>query len=319
MKTISYCVAAAWLTTLAPAAPLTITWGAQGRGAALASSSGQELPPGCLVRLGFFHQSLNLIQEAAWDPAALESHFTEIARAETGEFDGSQFGIPGGFAQTIMVDTAALPTGLSQRTLCVWAFNASTASTATETGIFTCAGWQMPRGQAGGLIWDLNQVEPAGIVVGASSPTQSPTLGGQMNQLASMAGLLDTSDGDGDGIEHLLEEAFGMNDAVPDAEMMPAVVVLEDTDRTQPGYRYRRPLGGSSVNGAVYVTGSFRYSVEVSDDLQSWRTEAAACVVLESEPSGEGFEIVTLCAGPEAKTIPEFYRLKVERITDSGT
>jgi len=313
MKTL-LCLISAWsLAPIAAAGPLSLTWGAQGPGAALASAAGKELPPGCLVRLGFFDQPLHLVQEKAWDPAALEPHFTELARAHTGQFDGRQFTITGSFAQTMALNSSQLPPSLAQRTFCVWAGNSSSLTTATEIGIFSSSKWKLSSNQVGGLVWDLGQVEEDGIIVGLSSPTQSPTLGGQMNQLISVQTLLDTSDADGDGVERLLEEALGMNPALADADWMPAAVELELSGQVQPGYRYRRPTAGTPVNGATYAAAGFLYTVEVSDDLKTWRTDPSACMVFETEPAGEGFEIATLGAAPGAASIPEFYRLKVER------
>jgi len=151
-------------------------------------------------------------------------------------------------------------------------------------------------------------------VVGSFSPTQSPTLGGQMNQLASVDLLADASDMDRDGVEFLLEQAFGMDQELPDGELMPAVVVVETAGQMQTGYRFRRPAGGMVVDAATYEGGSFRYTVEVSDDLQNWRIDPGACLLHESAPAADGFEVVTLCPSPRTTDVPDFYRLKVERL-----
>jgi|GEM_PF-3517659 len=313
MKIPFILMAACLLPAIAPAAPLSVTWGAQGSGAALATATGQELPSGCLVRLGFFDQSVSQLQESAWDLGFLERHFTEIARTHTGEFDGTQFAVAGSFAQTFALDSAQLPSGTSNRSLWVWACNASEAPAATEIGLFTHADWKLNSSLVGGLIWDLNQVEADGLVVGSTSPTQSPTLGGQMNQLSDLGVLWDAADSDRDGVQNLLEEALGMNLAAPDSQLMPEVIVLENAGQTQPGYRYRRPIDGQAVNATTYEGGDFRYIVEVSDDLQNWRTDPYACQVHDTVPTGDGFEVVTLyAAAPHAPTVPAFYRLKVE-------
>ena len=305
---------ASLLVATASAAPLTLTWGAQGEGGALASSTGLELPAGCLVRLGYFNQSLSRIQEVAWDTVALDQHFTELARAKTGEFDGAQFELTGTFAQTVPSDSAHLPAQLANQTVCVWACNAPTLSAATEIGIFTSRAWQMSVGQVGGLIWDLNQVEADGLLVGSISPTMSPTLGGQMNQLASLAELPDMIDIDRDGVPAILEEAFGMNPAVQDVGLMPQPVVLEAGVPSMTGYRFRRPAGGTAVTAAIYETAEFRYIVEVSDDLRNWHVDPAACQVYSTQSVSGGYEIVTLQPEPNWSDRPDFYRLRVERM-----
>lgn len=305
---------AAWgLAATISAAPLTVTWGAQAEGGALATSAGQELPSGCLIRLGYFGHSLTHVQESAWDVASLDSHFTELARATTGEFGGTQLDVAGTFAQMIAADSTTLPPLLVNRTLCVWACNAPALQTATEIGIFTSSTWQMSVGQVGGIVWDLSQIEAEGLIVGSFSPTQSPTLGGQMNQLTSVNALRDASDSDSDGAAFLLEEAFGMDPGLPDAVLMPEVVILGDTFPPLSGYRFRRPAGGLVLNGAIYDAAGFRYTVEVSDDLKNWRVDPASCQVHELRPIGDGYEIVTLRPSPTTADRPDFFRLKVER------
>jgi hypothetical protein len=296
------------------AAPLTVTWGAQASGGALATSHGVELPPSCLVRLGYFDASLSQVQESAWDLAALEVLFTELARATTGEFDGTQFHIAGSFAQSFSADSSHLPPLLAHRTLCLWACDAPSLAEAGEIGIFTSSAWNLTTGQVGSLIWDLSQVEPDGTVVGSFSPTQSPTLGGQMNQLTSLGALRDTSDTDRDGVVALIEEALGMDVTLPDAELLPELVVLAHGTQPLTGYRFRRPAGGIVVSAAVYEAAGFRYTVEVSDDLTSWRVDPTVCRVHDLSPAGHGYEIVTLRPPISGVDRPDFYRLKVERL-----
>lgn len=306
--------AAGLLTATAAAAPLTVTWGAQGEGGALAGSSGTELPPGCLIRLGFFNISLSDVREIAWDPGALESHFTELARASTGDFDGTGFGIAGSFAQTLTADSAHLPGQLSARTVCMWALNAASLAEASELGIFTSRSWQVQSGWVGSLIWDLSQVEADGLIVGSFSPTASPTLGGQMIQLAGITGMRDSSDEDRDGVAALLEEALGMDPNQADAWMMPEAVALGQGSRPLIGYRFRRPAGATVVSSVVHEAAGFRYTVEVSDDLQSWRVDPAACQVHEVAAAANGYEIITLRPPLNLAQRPDFYRLKVERM-----
>jgi hypothetical protein len=296
------------------AAPLTVTWGAQASGGALATSHGVELPPGCLVRLGYFDASLSQVQESAWDPAALEGLFTELARSTTGTFDGTQFAIPGSFAQSFTADSSHLPPLLAHRTLCLWALDAPSLAEAREIGIFTSSAWNLTTGQVGSLIWDLNQVEADGMIVGSFSPTQSPTLGGQMNQLTSLASLRDSADTDRDGVVALIEEALGMDAARPDADLLPELVVLAHGTQPLTGYRFRRPAGGTVVSAAVYEAAGFRYTVEVSDDLTRWRVDPAVCRVHDLSPAGHGYEVVTLRPPLSGADRPDFYRLKVERL-----
>lgn len=298
----------------ASAAPLTVTWGAQSKGGALASSTGTELPPGCLVRLGYFNISLSDVQEIAWDPATLEGHFTELARATTGEFDGTAFGVTGSFAQTLPADSAHLPRQLSTRTVCMWVLNAGTLVEATELGVFTSSAWQAQSGGVGSLIWDLSQVEADGLIVGSFSPTHSPTLGGQMLQLASIEDRRDASDDDRDGVPALVEEALGMNPNQADSWQMPEAVALGQGTQPLIGYRFRRPAGATVVSSVVHEAAGFRYTVEVSDDLLNWRVDPTACQVHEVAAAGDGYEIVTLRPPLSVPERPDFYRLKVERL-----
>jgi hypothetical protein len=302
------------LAASAAAAPLTVTWGAQGDGGALATAAGTELPPGCLVRLGYFNISLSDVQEIAWDPAALEGYFTELARATTGEFDGTPFNVAGSFAHALPADSAHLPSQLSSRTVCMWALNAATLAEATELGIFTSSSWQVQSGWVGSLIWDLSQVEADGLIVGSFSPTASPTLGGQMIQLTSITGMRDASDDDRDGVAALLEEALGMDPNQADAWLMPEAVLLGQGSQPLVGYRFRRPAGANVLSSVVHEAAGFRYTVEVSDDLQHWRVDPTACQVHEVAPAGQGYEIVTLRPPLSLAGRPDFYRLKVERL-----
>jgi hypothetical protein len=310
-------VVAAAASAAAPvaAAPLTVTWGAQGEGGALASSAGLELPPGCLVRLGYFDRSLSQVQETAWDLAALELQFTEVARATTGTFDDAPFDAPGSFAQSFSADSAQLPALLVHRTLCLWACNGSSLAEASEIGIFTSPAWTLTRGLMGSLIWDLNQVEADGLIVGSFSPTESPTLGGQMNQLVSLATLRDAADVDRDGVPALVEEALGMDPATPDATLMPEMVVLaKGTQSALAGYRLRRPVGGTEVSPAIYEASGFRFTVEVSDTLAEWRIDPDVCRVHQRVEDGQGYEWVTLRPPLTNVNRPDFYRLKIERL-----
>lgn len=306
------------LVSPAVAGPVSVTWGAQSEGSALATASGRELPPGCLVRLGYFNLPLDHVRETAWDPVYLDACFTEIARASIGEFAGSLLDLPGSFAHTFAADSIDLPKQLANRTVCAWAIDATAPAQATEVGIFTSPAWTVEPGHFGATIWDLGQIEPAGLIVGSHSPTRSPTLGGQMNQLASIHNLWDASDLDRDGAPGLLEDAFGMNPEHPDAPLMPALVWLDSAGIV--GYRFRCLAGGAQVSSAVYETAEFRYTVEVSTDLRHWRIDPAACQLHDRQSAGQGFELLTLRPTPRLSGTPDFYRLKVERLNpDPGS
>jgi len=307
------CAAGLLTTDVSSAAPLTVTWGAQGKGGALATASGTELPPGCLVRLGYFDIALSDVQEIGWDPVALERHFTELARASTGEFDGQNFGVAGSFAHTFPGDSAHLPAVLSTRTICVWALDAGTLAEASQLGIFTSKAWRLSTGLLGGAIWDLSQTEADGVIVGSISPTESPTLGGQMLQLTSIGGMQDFSDEDRDGVPALLEEALGMNPNHPDGTLMPQAVDLGFASEPFIGYRFRRPAGATMVSSVVHETSNFRYTVEVSDDLRRWRVDPEACRIHGITPAGDGYETITLRPPLNQALRPDFFRLKVER------
>lgn len=316
-RTIGAALLVMSMTLPAWGGPLSVTWGAQSAGGALATADGRELPPGCLVRLGFFDLPLARVQETAWDPVFLDAHFTEIARSAVGQFAGAALDVSGGFAHTFASESLRLIPQIANRPLCVWAFNAATPAEATETGIFTSPVWNIRLNHLGSLIWDLSQIDPSGLVVGALSPTESPTLGGQMNQLASIYHLWDQSDLDRDGVTSLLEDAFGMNPDAPDAGLLPALVVVEEggTQGTL-GYQFRCVSGGTQVSAVVYETVDFRYLVEVSNDLRNWRVDPAACQLHNRHPAAAGFDLLTLRPTPSLSSSPDFYRLKVERRGD---
>lgn len=307
------CAAGLLIAEHASAAPLTVTWGAQGRGGALATASGAELPPGCLVRLGYFDISLSDVQEIAWDPVALERHFTELARAATGQFDGQEFGVSGSFAHTFPGDSARLPSVLSTRTVCVWALDAGTLAEASQLGVFTSPEWRVSTGLLGSTIWDLSQTGTNGVVVGSISPTQSPTLGGQMLQLTPIGSMQDFQDEDRDGVPALIEEALGMDPNRPDGALMPQAIDLGFASEPFIGYRFRRPAGATMVSSVVHETPDFRYTVEVSDDLRRWRADPEVCRIHGIAPAGDGYETITLRPPLNKSLRPDFFRLKVER------
>lgn len=300
-------------TAQACAAPFTVTWGAQNAGGALASADGSELPPGCLVRLGLFDQPLDHIHNLAWNVTALESHFSELARSRIGEFDGENFSIAGAFARRTTIELAPTAVFSEGQQVCVWVCNAPGLAAATEIGIFSSPDWLLYSGQFGAVIWDLSQVGSDGICVGSSGTKLSTTLGGPVQQLASLAVLADASDQDGDGVVRLLEEAFGMNAQAADPMLLPAAVLLDDHGTARPGFRYRRRIAGAALNPAIYESIGFRYTIEVSDDLNLWKVEPSACQEVAVTPLDGDMELVTLSAASDDSRRHRFFRVRVVR------
>ena len=67
------------------------------------------------------------------------------------------------------------------------------------------------------------------------------------------------------------------------------------------------------VSSVVHETSRFRYTVEVSDDLRSWRVDPEACRIHSITPAGDGYDTVTLRPPLNQSVRPDFFRLKVER------
>jgi len=134
--------AVALLFALSATQAATINWSAA-INHGFSSQSGTALPPGSLVRLGWFRDptsGLQLtdaqIQALAGDPALLNASFVEAATSTIGS---GLSGMPSHFTAVAGVDTAAL--GLVGRQIYLWVLDAGTLATATQQAI---------------LYWDVN-------------------------------------------------------------------------------------------------------------------------------------------------------------------
>jgi hypothetical protein len=298
-----------------PAGPLTLTWGAQNAGGAVGTAKGADLPAGSLARLGTFNLAAAQIQALAWNPPALQEHFREISRARIGQFGSSTHNeVSGAFAQTVSFDSDTLDESVLGEPLCVWITRGPDDAAPEETGIFSHPQWMLHRGAFGVLVWDLSQITPLDVIVGACGPETSATLTGLLHKLASVAALADQADSDHDGAVNLLEEAFGMNPQSADTHLLPQ----PDTGAGPSRLQFRRPAGGVRVNAAVYETSQFRYTVEVSTDLTSWASDPAVCQDAEAMALGGGMELATIVfAAPALGLSPQpqrFARIRVDRL-----
>ncbi len=313
MKVASLLIASALCCSTAIAAPLTITWGAQNAGGALGTAGGQELAAGSLVRLGVFDMPAEQVADLAWNPSALDAHFTELARATIGDFGGESFPVSGAFAAVSPLESTELPLKLSEQPLCIWATNSSDLNSASEIGIFSDPSWTLSLGQFGALSWDLSQVNATDVWVGSLGGV-SPTLSGPIHFLEKLQTLKDKTDLDADGAVRLLEEAFGMNPDTADSQLLPALQMLGQSGDTRPTLLFRRHGEGTVINPAIYESEGFRYIVETSSDLQHWEVDPTSCTQNSVSPLSGGLELVTLCVATENAGSQRFFRVRVERL-----
>lgn len=137
------------------AVPITVSWGSESEARYFANASGTLLPVGSLVLLGSFAAGTDFAGHAG-DYSYLSAQFTQYAVAHIG--DGG-FGIPGAFAASSLLN-------LSSTQLYYWAFDASTALSASQWGVFTQTTglWTTPGGPApGSLNTDIADANSASV------------------------------------------------------------------------------------------------------------------------------------------------------------
>ena len=182
---------------------ITVTFSAQDGGGGLGTSSGADLPTGSLVRLGYFDLSDQSIIDMQGDIGLLDEFFTLIAEATVGFFggeteldeegavtsfnEGANRSADGAFAHQVTFD--AVPLGRDGQRLVMWAFNSDAITTATEFGIFADNDWVTPTLLTLGT--DLSTVDPAkDLYVGEKGPEVSGTVGGELNKLIPIGGVV---------------------------------------------------------------------------------------------------------------------------------
>ena len=177
---------------------ITVTFSAQGSGSALANSSGEALPTGSLVRLGYFDDiSDSSIVGMQGNVSLLDEFFTVVAEAMVGFFGGStileedgtvksfdpgsnEFPADGAFAHVVTFDPVPLERDGDR--LVLWAFNSDTIATATEMGIFADDEWVTPSSLT--LFPDVRSVDPeTDLYVAVKGPEVSELVGGEFNKL----------------------------------------------------------------------------------------------------------------------------------------
>ncbi len=118
--------------------------------------------------------------------------------------------------------------------------------------------------------------------------------------------IRDGDDPDKDGVPHLMEEALGMSDSVPDNHKLPQPGYGVVSGVAQPLFTITRPQGGIPT---------IQYTTQASFNLVDWDIPVA---LASTVPNGTGQEVLTykiapslLSALPANKRL--FFRLKVSR------
>lgn len=136
---------------LASSAQITVSWGNDAEVVKLASSSGSLLPVGSELLLGSFAAGTDFSNTSY---TYMSSQFTQYGVSAVG--DGG-YGVPGLFVASA---TASAPTSTK---LYIWSFNASTAASATQWGIFSTSGttWTTASSAPDVLAVDISQATTA--------------------------------------------------------------------------------------------------------------------------------------------------------------
>lgn len=122
-----------------------------------------------------------------------------------------------------------------------------------------------------------------------------------------------TADPDGDGLSTLVEEALLMDPQRATLTGLPQPLIIRAGADSFPALAWRQKSGGSGNFGAGYTASGFRYQLEISDNLQSWREALPSEIVIVSlsdEPSTASTAITMRLATPGQ---PKFLRLRISR------
>ena len=123
----------------------------------------------------------------------------------------------------------------------------------------------------------------------------------------------DDFDFDGDGIENLLERAFGTSPvAGNDSSVMPTGGPTDFDGTEHMSLTYRRLRGGSGSTGINYTVNGLTYTVEYNTDLTDPWNSGSVEPVGDPVDNGDGTESVTVRLTTPIGTEPRgFVRLKV--------
>lgn len=144
------------------------------------TSTDQLLTAGSIVRVGYFNwndSGVRSILSTSNDFATLDALFTPLAESKPNSGTVLQTGAPGQnmvindqfeaghiFGQIENIESTYLPTTTD---LVLWVFNSSTASSATEWGIFTTSsGWEFPAANGSQTLASI-EVEESNIIRGS--------------------------------------------------------------------------------------------------------------------------------------------------------
>lgn len=151
----------------------------------------------------------------------------------------------------------------------------------------------------------LAPVQFPATVSGALTP-------GQINP-ADSTFLYFTADPDGDGLSNLIEEALMLDPTQPGDAGVPQPLVVRAGNTLHAALSWRQRSGGTGDFGAGYTAAGFRYQLEISENLQTWREAAPTEIVivtLADEPATASTALTMRLAAPG---VHRFLRMKVSR------
>lgn len=124
-----------------------------------------------------------------------------------------------------------------------------------------------------------------------------------------------TGDPDGDGVPTFVEEAFMRNPQVRDSGGLPQpLIVNAGSGSTAPGLTWRQKSGGTGTPGLASIAGDYRFQVELSDTLTSWRNATAGDIATVSQTGDTAAGATTVTVRLTNPNAAGFLRLRVTRL-----
>ncbi|MBB5351913.1 hypothetical protein HNR46_002152 [Haloferula luteola] len=271
---------------------VNVSYGAQAPGGGVGGTTGQELPIGCQVMIGTFDLEVAEVIASAGDHFHLLAHFHPYGATVVGTFNGTPQGSTGAFSGAVPVNV----TEAGQRVY-IWVLDARDFSRASAHLIFSAASWILP--SFGTLSCQTSSPDlqnPDAVNIAITDPlVTSPTLSGPLKQALPL-NHPDASDKDLDGLNALLEYAFGTDPAQPDS--LPISLDAE-------------ALQFDRFTEAIDLTDWF---LETSEDLHDWTQHPLGSEQLEisPDPLHDSLENVKVVLSA-SDTGFRFYRLRVRR------
>jgi hypothetical protein len=123
-----------------------------------------------------------------------------------------------------------------------------------------------------------------------------------------------SADPDGDGVLTFVEEALVMNPQKPDNGGLPVPVMVDGgSGRVVPGLTWRQLSGGSGTPGLGNTAGEYRYQVEFSSNLGSWRAATADEISVASQSHDTAAGATTVTVRLNDAEAGGFLRLRITR------